>query len=83
MREDGWRKQNPKRPYPTLKRTRGCRADPYRLRMRAFASEEKGECPVLVLVIHGDAPFNEPDYQYVFAAKVAVSHHDVVAVGSR
>jgi pimeloyl-ACP methyl ester carboxylesterase len=53
----------------------------YRLRVNAFASEEKGESPVLVVVIHGDAPFNEPDHQYVFAAKVAANHRDVVAVG--
>jgi pimeloyl-ACP methyl ester carboxylesterase len=54
---------------------------PYRLRVSAFASEEKSESPILVVVIHGDAPFNEPDYQYVFAAKVAATHRDVVAVG--
>ena len=53
----------------------------FRLRMRAFASEEKGESPVLVIVVHGDAPFNEPDYQYLFADRVAATQRDVVAVG--
>lgn len=54
---------------------------PYRLRMKTFANVEKNESPILVVVIHGDAPFNEPDYQYRFAAKVAAAHMDVVAVG--
>ena len=54
---------------------------PYRLRMSAFISEGKSESPVLVVVVHGDAPFNEPDYQYEFAANVAATHQDVVAVG--
>jgi len=51
------------------------------LRMRAFVSEEKSESPILVVVVHGDVPFNEPDYQYEFAANVAATHRDVVAVG--
>ncbi len=54
---------------------------PYRLRMCAFVSEEKSESPILVVVVHGDTPFNEPDYQYAFAANVAATHRDVVAVG--
>jgi hypothetical protein len=41
---------------------------PYRLRMSAYVSKETGESPILVVVVHGDAPFNEPDYQYAFAA---------------
>ena len=53
----------------------------YRLRMRTFASEEKSESPILVIVVHGDAPFSKPDYQYAFAAKVAATHPDVVAAG--
>lgn len=54
---------------------------PYRLIMRAFVSKEKSESPILVVVVHGDAPFHEPDYQYEFAANVAASHRDVIAVG--
>ena len=54
---------------------------PFRLRMRPFVSEEISASPILVVVIHGDAPFNEPEYQYVFAATVAATHRDVVAVG--
>lgn len=47
----------------------------------AFVSAERSERPILVVVLHGDAPRNEPDYHYVFAAKLAASHRDVVAVG--
>ncbi len=54
---------------------------PYRLRISTFVSEGKSESPILVVVVHGDAPFNEPDYQYEFAANVAATHRDVVAVG--
>lgn len=53
----------------------------FRLRMRPFISEELSANPTLIVVIHGDAPFNEPEYHYVFAAKVAATHRDVVAVG--
>lgn len=49
--------------------------------IRPFASEEKSASPKLIVVIHGDAPFNDPDYQYAFAARVAATHRDVVAVG--
>jgi pimeloyl-ACP methyl ester carboxylesterase len=54
---------------------------PYRLRISAFVSEEEPESPILVLVVHGDAPFHEPDYQYAFAANVAATHRGVVSVG--
>jgi len=54
---------------------------PFRLRLRPFVSEEISASPILIVVIHGDAPFNEPEYQYVFAAKVASTYRDVVAVG--
>jgi pimeloyl-ACP methyl ester carboxylesterase len=53
---------------------------PYRLQARVFRSAGVGAAPVLVVVLHGDAPFNKPDYQYTFAAKVAAAHRDVVAV---
>jgi pimeloyl-ACP methyl ester carboxylesterase len=53
----------------------------FRVSTTAFVSEERSERPILVVTIHGDAPFHEPDYHYVFAAKLAASHRDVVAVG--
>jgi len=49
--------------------------------MSTFVSEEKCENPILVVAVHGDAPFHEPDHQYAFAGKVAATHRDVVAVG--
>ena len=53
----------------------------FRLRTWSFVSEEKSASPILVVVIHGDAPFNKPEYRYVFAAKAAAAHPDVIAVG--
>ena len=54
---------------------------PFRLSTTAFVSAERSDRLILVVVLHGDAPRNEPDYHYVFAAKLAASHRDVVAVG--
>jgi pimeloyl-ACP methyl ester carboxylesterase len=53
----------------------------YRLKTRVFRSAQIGAEPVLVVVLHGDAPFSRPGYQNTFAATVAVTHRDVVAVG--
>jgi predicted esterase len=53
----------------------------YRLKISVFRSEQLSAEPVLVVVLHGDAPFNRPDYQNTFAAKVAATNRDVVAVG--
>jgi pimeloyl-ACP methyl ester carboxylesterase len=53
----------------------------YRLQTSVFRSEQIGADPVLVVVLHGDAPFSRPAYQHTFAAKVAATHRDVVAVG--
>jgi len=54
---------------------------PFRLYARAFRNEKTSDMPVLVVVIHGDAPLNPPEYHYVFAAIVAETFTDVVAVG--
>lgn len=37
--------------------------------------------PVLVLVLHGDSPFNNPSYQYDIAKRIAEENDNVVAVG--
>ncbi len=37
--------------------------------------------PILVMVLHGDAPFNNPSYQYHVAKKIAEENSNVVAVG--
>jgi pimeloyl-ACP methyl ester carboxylesterase len=51
---------------------------PYRLKTSIFRSSVVSANPVLVVVLHGDAPFNKPDYQDTFAAKVAQTYRDVV-----
>lgn len=53
---------------------------PYRLKAAVFRSAALSAAPRLVVVLHGDAPFNKPDYQNTFAAKVAATQRDVVAV---
>jgi pimeloyl-ACP methyl ester carboxylesterase len=53
---------------------------PYRLKAAVFQSAAVSAAPVLVVVLHGDAPFNKPDYQNTFAARVAATQQDVVAV---
>ncbi|WP_299465147.1 alpha/beta fold hydrolase [uncultured Microscilla sp.] len=37
--------------------------------------------PTMILVLHGDAPFNKPSYQYAIARKIAKENQNVVAVG--
>lgn len=53
---------------------------PYRLKAAVFQSVAVSAAPVLVVVLHGDAPFNKPDYQNKLAAQVAAAQRDVVAV---
>jgi dienelactone hydrolase len=53
----------------------------YRIHTRAFAARELTDSPALVVVIHGDAPRNRPEYHNRFAAVVAAKNSDVVAVG--
>ena len=52
---------------------------PYRLKTSVYRSSGLSPNPVLVVVLHGDAPFNKPDYQDTFAAKVAAAYSDVIA----
>ena len=51
---------------------------PYRLKTSIFRSSVVSANPVLIVVLHGDAPFNKPDYQDTFAGKVAQTYRDVV-----
>ena len=51
---------------------------PYRLKTSVYRSADLSPHPVLVVVLHGDAPFNKPDYQDTFAAKVAAANSDVI-----
>jgi poly(3-hydroxybutyrate) depolymerase len=41
------------------------------LKARLYAGPESAVSPTLVVVLHGDAPQNNPGYQYDFAAKAA------------
>jgi len=47
---------------------------------RADESAHLSPHPHLVLVLHGDAPFREPTYQYVFAERAAAALDDGVVV---
>jgi hypothetical protein len=51
---------------------------PYRLKTSVYRSSRLSPDPVLVVVLHGDAPFNKPDYQDTFAAKVSAAYSDVI-----
>ncbi len=55
----------------------------YQLFARAFSSMNLDSEPILVVVLHGDAPrpHQFPSYQYVFASKVAAMNNGVLAVG--
>lgn len=46
-----------------------------------YFSPEPLNNPVLVLVLHGDSPFNNPSYQYGIAKRIAEENDNVVAVG--
>ena len=50
---------------------------------RAFLSKNLSSERVLVVALHGDAPppHEHPDYQYIFASKVAAMSQGVLAVG--
>lgn len=54
---------------------------PWRLAGRAYQSAHLPAHPHLLVVLHGDAPGNNPSYQYVLARHVAAAFDDVVAVG--
>lgn len=52
----------------------------HRLWAQAYPSARLGPHPTLLLVLHGDAPFNKPAYQYIFARQAAQANANVVAV---
>ncbi|HEX7030653.1 MAG TPA: hypothetical protein VF254_08655 [Gammaproteobacteria bacterium] len=56
---------------------------PWQLHARAFASEDAGTRPVLVVVLHGDGPppYEHPDYHYLLAERIAAANDNVIAVG--
>jgi pimeloyl-ACP methyl ester carboxylesterase len=54
---------------------------PWRLEGRVYESAHLSAHPHLILVLHGDAPFENPSYHYVFARRAAEALADTVAVG--
>ncbi|MDF7812603.1 alpha/beta hydrolase [Hymenobacter sp. YC55] len=52
-----------------------------RLHVQAYHSSTRTARPTLVVVLHGDAPFRPPEYQYTLARQVAAAYPNVVAVG--
>lgn len=51
------------------------------LKVRVFHSANRTGAPVLLVVLHGDAPREKPSYQNHFAMLAAKAADDVVAVG--
>lgn len=49
--------------------------------VEVFKSKGLTKNPVLVVALHGDAPFVKPSYQYRFAKRIALQGKNVVAVG--
>lgn len=49
-----------------------------RIKARVYTSQSLGTAPILVAVLHGDAPFNKPSYQYVFASRAAENIRNAV-----
>jgi pimeloyl-ACP methyl ester carboxylesterase len=54
-------------------------ATPQRLKVEAFRSPAAGARPTLIVILHGDAPFTNPTYQYRFAQQVAANTDNVIA----
>jgi pimeloyl-ACP methyl ester carboxylesterase len=52
-----------------------------RLHLRPFFSAKLTARPTLVVVLHGDAPFRPPEYQYTLARQLAAAYPNIIAVG--
>jgi len=50
-------------------------------KIRTYRSPDVTDKPILVVALHGDAPFNNPGYQYRFAKLVANKNSNVISVG--
>lgn len=57
------------------------RANGWRLNLHTYKSEHLTGSPVLIVALHGDAPFNNPSYHYRFAKLVSERSEDTVSVG--
>jgi pimeloyl-ACP methyl ester carboxylesterase len=49
-----------------------------RLKTKVYESAGRSASPILVVVVHGDSPFESPTYQYRFAKAAAVAIPDAV-----
>ncbi len=50
-------------------------------KIRTYKSAVVTDNPILIVVLHGDAPFKNPGYQYRFAQLVANKNSNVITVG--
>ena len=51
------------------------------LHIKTYKSAGITQNPNLVIVIHGDAPFNNPGYQYILAKLIADKNPNTIAIG--
>jgi predicted esterase len=51
------------------------------LHFYAFKNDSVSNRPDLIIVLHGDAPFNNPGYQYLMAKKLALQNKNSIAIG--
>jgi len=51
------------------------------LHIKTFRSADLTKQPNLVIVIHGDAPFNNPGYQYRLAEIISTENKNTIAIG--
>lgn len=50
------------------------------IHIRIFKNKSIKDSISLVFVLHGDAPFNKPNYQYVMAEKIAEENENTIAI---
>ena len=50
-------------------------------KIRTVKSNNVSKKPILLIALHGDAPFNNPSYQYGFVKKVANKINNLIAIG--
>ncbi|NQY65466.1 MAG: hypothetical protein HRT38_17470 [Alteromonadaceae bacterium] len=50
-------------------------------KIKTFKSKKVSKSPVLLVALHGDSPWNNPDYQYRFAKHIADENINLISVG--
>lgn len=51
------------------------------LHIKTYRSAGLTDQPNLIIIIHGDAPFNNPGYQYKLAELISTENRNVIAIG--